>query len=432
MMVEKSPDVFELRAVAAFTARKRREDEQQLLAVAGELLSASLDFEETLVRFGEIALHAFADVVVLDIVEEKHHGLCRARVLVADASSELARRLEEVPADDPALRFGEPLPTSTCALLRTGIDRDDEPAPGFSPEQLCALREAGAVDALDVALIGREGLVATALLVSTDRRRRYDQRERWLIEELARRATTALENARLYKAAREASRARDEVMGIVAHDLRNPLTSILLSGRALLMKNGEDALDEQHRSAVRFMLLAAERMKRLVDDLLEVRRQEAGALVIDRVRQPAASVAAEAVYALEPLVDLASLTFVARVQPDLPDIAVDRERIVQVLSNFVGNAIKFTPAGGVVVLEVKAHDDEVVFCVRDTGRGVEEADLPFVFERFFQAKPEDRKRGAGLGLSIAKVLVEAHGGRIWVESRLGEGSAFSFALPAAG
>lgn len=412
-----------------FKERKRREDEQHLLAVAGELLSASLDFEETLVRFGEIALHAFADIVVLDVVEPKTRRLCRARVLAGDTDPSVARRLEEVSADDAVLRFGDPLPVSTCGVLRRGLDRDDEPAPGFSREQLCALREAGAVAVLDVALIGRDGLVATALLVSLRACRANDARELWLVEELARRATTALENARLYHAAREATQARDEIMGIVAHDLRNPLTSILLSGRSLLMKSGEEALDERHRSAVRFMLIAAERMKRLVDDLLEVRRQESGALVVERSQQSAAAVAAEAVYALEPLAELASLTFVTRVQGDLPEISVDRERIVQVLSNLVGNAIKFTPAGGMVLLEVKATDHEVVFSVRDNGRGIEETDLPFVFERFFQAKPDDRKRGTGLGLSIAKALVEAHDGRIWVESERGEGSTFSFALP---
>lgn len=428
----KGPEAFvRLPREVGYGERKRREDEQHLLAVAGELLSASLDFEETLVRFGEIALHAFADVVVLDIVEPKHHRLCRARVLVGDAPPCIARRLEEVPADDASLRFGEVPPESTCAFVRRGIDLDDEPATGLSREQLCALREAGVVAALDVALVGREGLLGTALLLSRQPGRAFDARERWLVEELARRATTALENARLYHAAREATRARDEILGIVAHDLRNPLTSILLSGRSLLMKSGHEALDDRHRSAVRFMVIAAERMQRLVDDLLEVRRQEAGALVVERSRQSAAAVAAEAVYALEPLAELASLTFVTRVQADLPDLFVDRERIVQVLSNLVGNAIKFTPAGGMVLLEVRATEHDVIFTVRDNGRGIEEADLPFVFERFYQAKPDDRKHGTGLGLSIAKALVEAHGGRIWVDSKRGEGSSFSFTLPIA-
>ncbi len=431
MTVAKMHDVSALPLLAAAVSeRKRREDEQQLLAVAGELLTSSLDFNETLLRLGEITLHAFADIVVLDVYEPRGEGPSRARVLVADrAKHAQARQLQELGADDVTLRFGDPLPTSTQAFLRRALDASDALPAGFSPAQLSVLRDAGAREAFDVVLVGRDGLLATALLVSCDGGRRFDERERWLVEEVARRATNALENARLYKAAQEATRARDEVLGIVAHDLRNPLTSILLSGRALLMNSSGRELDDGHRSAVRFMLLAAERMKRLVDDLVEVRRQEAGALVIDRVVQPSAAVAAEAVLALEPLVDLASLTFVARVQPDLPDVCVDRERIVQVLSNLVGNAIKFTPAGGMVVLEVCEVGDEVVFCTRDTGRGIDEQDVPALFTRFFQAKPEDRKRGAGLGLCISKALVEAHGGRVWVESRAGEGSAFFFSLP---
>lgn len=419
-------------AVSAFAARKRREDEQHLLAVAGEVLSSSLDFEETLEHLGEIALHAFGDLVALDVVDPKSQRVCRARVLAADEHRVAeARRLEDATPDDVALRFGSPLPNRSRAVVRKGLASGVELPEGFTPAQVTTLRELGAREAIDVAIVGRDGILAALLIVSCDEDRRYGERERWLVQELARRAATALENARLYRAAQEATLARDEVMGIVAHDLRNPLTAIVFSGRALLTKDG-GVDDDAGRSAVRSILLAAERMKRLVDDLVDVRRQETGALAIECARQAAADVAAEAVYALQPLLELAAVTFTARVQADLPDVVLDRERVIQVLSNLVGNAIKFTPAGGVVTLEVKRGDTGVIFCVRDTGRGIAPEDLPRVFDRFYQACKDDRRQGLGLGLAISKTLVEAHGGRIWAESEEGKGSAFSFTVPAAG
>jgi signal transduction histidine kinase len=175
---------------------------------------------------------------------------------------------------------------------------------------------------------------------------------------------------------------------------------------------------------------AAERMNRLIQDLLEVKRIEGGKLAIEKRDTDATSVLSEAVEILRPMAAASSLTLESDVASDTPRIAVDPPRIQQVLSNLVGNAIKFTPAGGHIVLRARPGKNEVSFVVADTGPGIAPDALPHIFGRLWQGNRSDR-RGIGLGLTIAKGIVEAHGGRIWVESQLGAGSSFYFTVPVA-
>jgi len=144
----------------------------------------------------------------------------------------------------------------------------------------------------------------------------------------------------------------------------------------------------------------------------------AGQLVVDCVE------------AQEPLAASASLELQHEVGPDVPDVWADRDRVLQALENLIGNALKFTKAGGRITVGAALHDGEVLFRVEDTGAGIAADEMPHVFDRFWQAQ-RTKRGGAGLGLQIVKGIVEAHGGRIWVESRLGVGTTFYFTLPAA-
>ena len=173
----------------------------------------------------------------------------------------------------------------------------------------------------------------------------------------------------------------------------------------------------------------AQRMSRLISDLLDVASIESGRLFVEPRREPVGPIIHDALAACRELAREKALQFDGDAADEI-DVMCDRERVLQVLGNLLGNAIRFTPEGGSVQVKVQQLDDEVLFTVRDSGIGVSAKQLPHVFDRFWQATPKERL-GSGLGLTIAKGVVEALGGRIWVESRPGEGTTFFFTLPLA-
>lgn len=225
--------------------------------------------------------------------------------------------------------------------------------------------------------------------------------------------------------AEAAVRSRDDILAIVSHDLRNPLNTISMTLALLEMDLGH----EQSRAQAGIMRRAIAQMNRLIQDLLDVNQIAAGALVV----RPEPAGVAELVADVR--VQLAALALPKGQRLDLPQavdglVMADRDRVAQVLSNLVGNATKFTPEGGRIVVTVEVLDEEVLFCVSDTGPGIELQDLPHIFDRFWQVR-RVRRGGVGLGLAISKGIVEAHGGRIWARSRPGVGSEFHFTLPRA-
>jgi signal transduction histidine kinase len=222
--------------------------------------------------------------------------------------------------------------------------------------------------------------------------------------------------------------ARDEFLATVSHDLRTLLGGLALSARLVVEHAPTGAVGDPLRGhAARSQRLVA-RMNRLVNDLLDVASIEAGKLALFPEQVDVGRVLRDTVEAFEPIAAPKRITLVA-VDLAPPVIAwLDDGRILQVLANLVGNAIKFTPAGGQVTVEVRgAGDDVVEFAVRDTGIGIPAASLGEVFERFRQVRKDPR--GLGLGLHISKSIVEAHGGRMWAESEVGVGSAFYFTVP---
>lgn len=226
---------------------------------------------------------------------------------------------------------------------------------------------------------------------------------------------------------RKAIQARDEVVAVVSHDLKNPVGTIYAA--ADLLRSGilpPEAREEHLEIVVR----AAERMDRLIRDLLDVARIEAGGLSVDPRPVAVDAVVDEARSMAAPVAGEKEIRLRSRVEADLPSVRADRDRLLQVFSNLVGNAIKFTPAGGCVTLEARARAGEVAFSVTDTGRGVDEDALEHLFDRFWQMNRRDRD-GAGLGLAIVKGILDAHGRPIEVESEPGEGTRFSFSLPVA-
>jgi signal transduction histidine kinase len=218
------------------------------------------------------------------------------------------------------------------------------------------------------------------------------------------------------------------VLGVVAHDLRNPLSTILLHAQTLTRHGPDPERRSQKRGDA--IHRAATRMNRLIQDLLDVAVMESGQLTIERARLSARDLIAGSVDTQKPLAASSSLELRVELDRDLPDVWGDRDRLLQVFENLIGNAIKFTKAGGCITVGATSRDHEVIFRIADTGAGIAPENLPHVFDRFWQATSTNRQ-GAGLGLPITKGIVEAHGGRIWVESTPHRGTTFSFTIPEA-
>jgi PAS domain S-box-containing protein len=224
-------------------------------------------------------------------------------------------------------------------------------------------------------------------------------------------------------ALRRTIRSRDEMLGIVAHDLRNPLSALLLKAQQIRRHGGGDpALDAIHRSAAR--------MNRLIDDLLDVARIEQGVLSMRKEAIEVRPFLREVVATQHALAAARSIALDSTVESDTGDVLADRDRLAQVFENLIGNAVKFTPDGGRIHVGAAERGDEIWLWVADTGAGISADRVAHVFDRFWQEDDVDR-RGMGLGLMIVKGIVEAHGGRVWVESEVGVGSTFFLALPKA-
>jgi signal transduction histidine kinase len=230
------------------------------------------------------------------------------------------------------------------------------------------------------------------------------------------------------QAAEELARAREQVLAVVAHDLRNPLSTIL-GAASLLEDPTQDA--REIRETLALIHRAVDRMNRLIGDLLDVTRLEVGRLVLEQEPIAVRDLLAQTLESWEATATSRGLSF--EIDPVSEGLAVfaDGSRVLQVLDNLVGNAVKFSDAGGRIAVRAtrgEGSTTEVRFSVSDTGPGIPPEVLKELFQRFWQANAADR-RGIGLGLAICKGIVEAHGGRIWCESQLGHGARFTFTLP---
>jgi PAS domain S-box-containing protein len=239
------------------------------------------------------------------------------------------------------------------------------------------------------------------------------------------------EQTALQKRLQRAVSARDDTVGVVAHDLRNPVSAVKMLAAALL-RSHEERMTEEGVEQLQLIHDAARQMDRLIQDLLDVMRVETGRLAVELEPIAPRALLDGALGTLRPLIENAQLELVEAVPSSLPKVQADPERIGQVVSNLIGNAMKASSPGGTITVATAADGDWVQVSVSDTGYGIPAEQLPHIFDRFWQAGHSSiRSRGAGLGLPIAEGIVKAHGGRMWVKSEVGKGSTFHFTLPVA-
>jgi PAS domain S-box-containing protein len=408
------------------TERKRIEKEQQFLAEAGAVLATSLEYEQTLASVAHLVVRDFADWCIVEVIDE-HDQIRRLKVVAGDPSkADLCAILEHMTINRDRPYLLRAVVDTKQPLLIEHVTSEHVESVAQGPEHLQALRALGPTSLMALPLLRHGRLLGILAFISSTGSRRYARSDLRLAEALAERAAVAIENARLYRASGNATQLRDRVLGVVAHDLRNPLSTILTQVWAVK----RDPLEPERRSQKPMEVIerAARRMNRLIQDLLDVALMEAGQLTIDAAQLSSGGLVVEAVDLQRPLASSSSLDLRVEVDADVPDVLGDRDRLLQVFENLIGNAIKFTKTGGRVTAGTASRDDEVVFWVADTGCGIASENLPRVFDRFWQATRVGRQ-GAGLGLAITKGIVEAHGGRIWVESEVGRGTTFFFAIP---
>ncbi len=265
-------------------------------------------------------------------------------------------------------------------------------------------------------------------------RRQAEEQARMLAAEQAAHAEVTRRNEELQRLneqlesalelAERSTRLRDEVLAVVAHDLRNPVHTILGAAEVV------EALPagEQRERHVQMIQRSAHRMERLISDLVDVASIESGTLSLRLAPVDLTVLVSDVVDLFESQAREKKIDIQRRIDPQTPVVMADPDRLTQALSNVLSNAIKFTPEGGRAWLRVTPTGDEVIVSVSDTGIGISPADLPHVFDRFWRAR-DTKTKGAGLGLSIACGIIEAHGGRIWADSELGGGTTMTFALP---
>lgn len=397
------------------------------LARISGLLAGATGEESTLDALLEGVVPYLADWAIVDLTSNPGRGRRHARHVAPDEAG-MVEALRGFPFGSDSLSDAlERLPPEGIVVSSVADPADPRFVPARERELLQALRPRSFV----VVPIRVAGRVAAALtLVSSASGQRYGDSDADLFRQVAGLAGLALTGAAVLAEAEYARREREEVLAIVSHDLKNPL-NVLSFATSILGQPGfpDDKVEKQ----VPVIERAVGHMGELIDSLLDAARIDAGRFSVEPRAQVPSSIVRDALEQMRPLAEQAGIELLDRVPEDLPPIAADRERLVRVFSNLLSNGISYTPAGGTVTVSAHAGhagEDAVWFEVRDTGEGIEPEVLDRIFDRFWNARRKG-KAGAGLGLAIVQGIVSAHGGRIEVESEIGEGATFRFSIPAA-
>lgn len=408
--------------------RKLLADRQRFMAMASGEVTSSLDRVMILGRITSLVARSFAAWCAIHLSDV--HGSLRIAAFAHrdEAKNAFAPKFAgSVVRDDDAVEVRHVV-RSARSVLKTKITNGDwvTDALGIQPGIVPGLT---ARSAIIVPLSARGQCFGTLTVAGEHRGRHFNESDVAFVEELGRRVGHGIDNSQLYSDAQRAIRMRDDVLAVVSHDLRNPLASISMNAdqllRTLAKVNQERVL--QNASAIR---RNTERMGRLIDDLLDAGRIDGGRLSIELRRDRTTALVSEAFSMFEALASARSIRLMIATIPDL-DLLCDHGRILQVLSNLIGNALGFSPENRDVVIKGEVHGTMFRFSVSDQAGGIAADQVGHVFERYWQA-PGSLHRGVGLGLYIARGIVEAHGGQIGLDSRPGGGSTFYFTIPLAG
>ena len=413
----------ETEARAAAEEAKKRID---FLSRAGHVLHSSLAYEETFRTLLELVVPLLATYCVINVIEESG-AVRRLHVVHADPrKQELAERLRSYPQSQARYLTRRSILDGRAELINDVTDQLFVDI-AENEEHLSILRELAPTSILMVPLRARDRVLGALLFARDCDRAPYDSSDMAFAIELAQRAGSALDNAQLYRRAQLAIGARDDVLGVVSHDLRAPLAVISMCATSLAQTGFDN--DTRNRDAMQTIADSVRWAQRLIQDLLDVTAIEAGGLSLARRAEDPLVLMTRVALSFEDLAAAQKVTLSTTLQDQLPIIVCDADRLLQALGNLIANALKFTPPGGEICLGAEAQEHGVRLFVSDSGPGIPDEDAPHVFDRFWTARRNSRVRGTGMGLAIVRGIVEAHGGRVWVERNARGGATFSMRLP---
>ncbi|MDC0672326.1 ATP-binding sensor histidine kinase [Nannocystis radixulma] len=417
---------------AARAAAEEAERRSAILAEAGRILSDSLDNTETLARLGQLCVRSLSDWCVIDIVE----GEAIRRVAGAHKDPASAPLLAELRRRYPPRRDS---PYPVARVLRTGqpllfaeISDEDVRASCLDETHAQLIRALGTTTALAVPLVARGQTLGVLTLASGATGRRFTEADLELVQEVARRAAIAIDNAQLYHEAQQAVRVRDEFLTVASHELNTPLTSLSLSLEAIVraVQSGPPLNPQTMGKLAERALRQAARLTRLNGELLDVSRIHTHRFPLDLGDVDLGVLVHEVIGRFK--LDLRQAGCSVTVREGGPVVGRwDRSRIDQVVTNLLANALKFG-AGKPIEVSLGEEAGTARLAIQDHGIGIDPAWQGRIFERFERAVSPTHYGGLGLGLYISRRIVEAHGGTIRVESELGGGALFTLELPCAG
>lgn len=412
--------------VRDITDRKRIEDQAKFLAKISKALSDTIDFLERIQRTADIAVESHADLCVISILEGESLNVAAVASNNMQGNNPASNRSSRFKLGDVAQESARLTINSLAPILVSTATRDfliEE------PDDLSLSCRRTMIDAacyLIVPMISHDRAIGTIAFVMTNSGRHYLTEDLSFFELVAGRCAVAVENAKVYRETQEAVKSRELVLSIVSHDLRNPISTIdmatqVLSDPTLLTRSTQSLLIQRIRNSATIM-------EKLVSDLLDFSKVQAGTFTLKTVP---ISISALLKASIETSAEKLAAKRIRLTTNDLTNetpIHGDFLRLVQVLWNLLGNAIKFTPEDGEISISAVESDNTIHFTVTDSGPGLTHDELPKVFDQFWQSA-KTSQLGTGLGLTIAKGIVEAHHGKIWVESKSGEGCRFQFTIP---
>lgn len=411
------------------TERQLREEAQRRLTHAVSVLGETLEVATTERTIVQLPVGWLADGAVLDV---QAGGGALRRVVAQPDDPTLAGLLAQMAEQ----RIDSDSPSRVVDVFRraqaehvAAVDDEWLEAHTDSPEEFARAKAMRVSSALLLPLVAREHVLGVLSIFRVGTRAGFTDADIAIGQELALRAAFALDNARLYETAQQATIARDHALGVVSHDLRNPISAIGMCARALLAATPAD--DTERRALVTTIADSTDLTQRMIRDLLDVASIELGRLSIERRALSLATVLAQAQELFRRDAEERGVRLVVEETGPLPEVVGDEQRIVQVLSNLLGNALRFTDRGGEVRIGARRSASQVEIVVHDTGAGIPPSELPRIFERYWTVRRNAPKGGTGLGLAIARGIVEAHGGTLWAESEVGQGSSFRFTVPVA-
>lgn len=408
------------------TSKKRLENEQKFLTKAATILSSSIQYEETIKSVCDLAAEDIADLCIVDIVDTNANPVKRVVSTRDSDKLEICKKLRKDKYDPgkPSIIKSVYESKSTIVIKHVDYNNLDLLFQNKSCHEIYRELKLESIVAVPLILYGN--IVGMLSFMRFKDSGAFNSAEIQLAEKLGDLAAVYINNSNLYLEAKQATRVREEVLAIVSHDLKNPLSTVGLV--AQMLKHSEKLDSSKMSSLANNLDLSSKQMKFLISNLLDFAKLQSGTFSVDLKPTNLSQVINDVLEILKLQMDARNQNLEFEIPSDLMDIQGDGPKLEQVFSNLLGNAIKFSPEGSEIKIKISQNTEGLLISITDNGPGISPELIPHIFDRYWQPK-DSRNQGSGLGLSIAKGIVDAHQGKIWVESASGVGSTFFVFLP---